>query len=483
MTLADNILWLRPQAIQVARQDRQRRKVETKGLVESIQQRGVLNPLIVEAVEDNGADAVWYKLVAGERRLAAAQEAGLQLVPCRLFSDLDSIEAQIIELEENIKREDLEWQDLVRGISTIHQLFTFRNGGQTHQATADGIGVSRTLVTKYLRVSQSLGEERVAACGTVMEAINLLARRDERALAQQQQEVLDGLDSALGHGSEQEEITTLTHYVGLPEGITAYDPSMGSSIAPQQGYLLPMTRPKVIQPVSESLLHESFLQWAPRYQGQKFNLLHCDFPYGIEVFNGPQMRTGATQGRAAYDDSRDVYVQLIECLCEHLDRFTSLSAHLMFWFSEKHRDLTLGMFRELAPSWIFQPFPLIWVKTDNSGISSDSGHSPRHVYETCLLAARGRRPLVRVVGDAYGAPSDRKWHVSAKPVPVLKHFMTMLVDEHTQMLDPTAGSGGALHAAEQLGAQRVLGLEVDETQCGVARQALRQFRSLRSGGL
>jgi predicted RNA methylase len=95
------------------------------------------------------------------------------------------------------------------------------------------------------------------------------------------------------------------------------------------------------------------------------------------------------------------------------------------------------------------------------------------------MATRGKRQIVRIVGDAYSAPRDARLHVSAKPIPVLKHFMTMLVDENTTLFDPTCGSGNALVAAEDLGASSVLGLEIDETQCGIARQALRASRSMR----
>jgi predicted RNA methylase len=51
--------------------------------------------------------------------------------------------------------------------------------------------------------------------------------------------------------------------------------------------------------------------------------------------------------------------------------------------------------------------------------------------------------------------------MSEKPVPMLKHFMEMTVDEYSRVLDPTAGSANALKAATALGAPTVLGLERD----------------------
>jgi DNA modification methylase len=122
---------------------------------------------------------------------------------------------------------------------------------------------------------------------------------------------------------------------------------------------------------------------------------------------------------------------------------------------------------------------LVWLKSDNAGVAASAMYGPRHVYETALMASRGKRPIVRVKADGYAAPRDPKLHQSTKPVPVLRHFFEMLVDEHSTVLDPTAGSGSALIAAESLGAPTVLGLEIDEVQCGLARLALRQFRSLK----
>ena len=49
--------------------------------------------------------------------------------------------------------------------------------------------------------------------------------------------------------------------------------------------------------------------------------------------------------------------------------------------------------------------------------------------------------------------------MNEKPVAMLQHFLSMLVDEYSFVLDPTCGSGNALKAAERLGASQVLGIE------------------------
>lgn len=96
------------------------------------------------------------------------------------------------------------------------------------------------------------------------------------------------------------------------------------------------------------------------------------------------------------------------------------------------------------------------------------------------MATRGSRQIAKVKSDSYSAPSDRRLHPSTKPEPMLRHFMEMLVDDTTLMLDPTCGSGASLRAAESLGAKQVLGLEIDPQYIEPARLALKQARQKRA---
>jgi ParB family chromosome partitioning protein len=63
--------------------------LELSGLIQSIQQHGVLQPIVARKVGDR------FQLVAGERRLWAAQEAGLAEVPARV---IEADDQQVFEL-------------------------------------------------------------------------------------------------------------------------------------------------------------------------------------------------------------------------------------------------------------------------------------------------------------------------------------------------------------------------------------------------
>jgi ParB/RepB/Spo0J family partition protein len=429
----------------IERDTRQRREINTKGLVDSIRQLGVINPIIVTK------DLV---LVAGERRLAASREAALPDIPVRFVSDLTPIELQIIELEENVKRADLEWKDLVKSTGRIHDLYCAMDSGWTHAETAEKLSLTQGTITLYYRVYKELEDPKVDAAGTVREAYNLLTRRDQRKAGEEMQELLDVMNE-VNPSSDTPELF-----------ISGAVPKVGAEAVP--------TAPTVPTPAS-TIVNKSFLDWVPTYTGKKFNVIHCDFPYGVDLFAGPQ-------GRGSHDtyaDTQDVYFTLLESFCTHLDKFMSISSHLMFWYSAKHHDKTMEIFRRLAPSLVFQPFPLIWIKSDNAGIASNVREGPRHIYETCLMASRGHRQIVKVVSDAYSAPTDKRFHVSTKPEPMLRHFMSMLVDDNSWVLDPTCGGASSIRAAEDLGAAHCLGMDIDPKCVEVAQMALKNSRSLR----
>jgi len=445
-------------AIIVDRPRRQRREVSTKGLLESIRARGIMNPLVIMP---SG------RLVAGERRLSCAIELGLAEVPTRLVTDLSPIEAQLIELEENTKRLDLPWQDIVRAMVAIHGLYLSQDQDWTMAETAAECGVSQGLVSMYLKVGASLDEDRILACSTVREAYNLLGRRDQRAAGEALNELLETCNEI-----QVPKAPTLAYSEADLAGDEAF---AEADILPRLPLVdLAPARPRY-HPEDETIINESFLFWAPKYQGRKFNLIHCDFPYGINVFQGPQ--GGGTE--RAYEDDPEIYKRLLDCFLTHFDRFASQSCHAMFWFSEAHRDFTMAQFRERLPSVVWVRHPLIWFKSCNTGIASDARRTPRHVYETALLGYRGSRNLVKTAADCYAGPVNKQLHPSTKPEPMLKHFFSMLVDEHSEVFDPTCGSAAALRAGESLGAKRVFGMDTDTNVVGLARTELRKSRILR----
>jgi ParB family chromosome partitioning protein len=110
-------------------------------LAESIRQHGILQPLIV--TKDTPDQ---YILIAGERRLRAAQIAGLTSVPVilREVNDRDRLELALIE---NVQREDLMPLETAEAYRQLAEDFSM-----THEEIATQVGKSRTSITNTLRL-------------------------------------------------------------------------------------------------------------------------------------------------------------------------------------------------------------------------------------------------------------------------------------------------------------------------------------------
>ena len=111
-------------------------------LAASIREVGILQPLVVRST-DGG-----FELIAGERRLRAAKEAGLERVPVliRQAGDNESMELALVE---NLQREDLNPLETAAAYQTLMEGF-----GLTKEQLAHRLGKSRAAVTNTLRLAQ-----------------------------------------------------------------------------------------------------------------------------------------------------------------------------------------------------------------------------------------------------------------------------------------------------------------------------------------
>jgi len=110
-------------------------------LASSIRAQGVIQPIVVRAIEEGR-----YEIVAGERRWRAAQLAGLQDIPV-IIKELSDQATMAMALIENIQREDLNPIEEAVALQRLIKEF-----GLTQQKAADAVGRSRTSVTNMLRL-------------------------------------------------------------------------------------------------------------------------------------------------------------------------------------------------------------------------------------------------------------------------------------------------------------------------------------------
>ena len=109
-------------------------------LADSIRQHGILQPLSVRR------QGIGYELISGERRLRAAQLAGVTDVPCIIMS-MDARESGFAALIENLQRQDLDFIEEALGIRRLLQEHTM-----SQEQVARLLGKSQSAVANKLRL-------------------------------------------------------------------------------------------------------------------------------------------------------------------------------------------------------------------------------------------------------------------------------------------------------------------------------------------
>lgn len=424
---------------------RQRQELpEIPELAASIERLGQLNPVILD--REN-------KLIAGRRRLEACRQLGYTTILARYHDSLSQSDRQLVELDENIRRVDITWQEKAAAILGIFEL---RGGEETLEVFSGYIGLSETEVQRCLSVGKALrqGEPAILAAVSLRQAAELLSRRRKLAF-----------DTALSRFEEED-----FHEQQEGNG-TAGSGDGPNPVAVDRAFGLGQTGGTTAgqQPVSDSLrpaerspysiIAGDFIQFARGYVGPKFNFIHCDFPYGIGFDSSDAARTEGHESN--YKDSEETFWALTEALLQNQDRLVLPSAHMLFWFSMRYYDAIRA--RLESANWTVCYLPLVWHKSDGAGIAADFKRRPKHVYETALWCSRGDRLLLQLRNDVFAHPIVRntEGHLSAKPQAMLEYFLSMGVGELSDFLDPTCGSGTSIRAAAALGARRALGIELN----------------------
>ncbi len=112
-------------------------------LVNSIKERGVIQPIIVRKSSTNNSK---YEIIAGERRWLAAQKAGLHEIPV-VVTDADDLKSLEFAIVENVQRHDLNPLEEAQGYKRLIDEFAY-----DQDKVSKFIGKSRSYISNSLRL-------------------------------------------------------------------------------------------------------------------------------------------------------------------------------------------------------------------------------------------------------------------------------------------------------------------------------------------
>jgi ParB-like chromosome segregation protein Spo0J len=432
-------------SIQIA-DNRQRREFADEGqLAESIEKHSLLHPPVVRQV-GNG-----FQLVAGERRLRAIKQLWMTggtlrfegevfpdgMLPVVFLGDLGPLEAEEAELEENIRRKDLTWQERAAATSRLKALrrslaeasggpppslasiaeetFVAKRSGIESGPTSYGIEATR----RELVVAQHLSNPEVAKARTLDDAYKLLKRQEA---VRQNAELAEQIGATYGAHSHQ-------------------------------------------------LFNEDCLAWLGAAAPEQFDCVITDPPYGIAADEFADAGGSATPAHR-YEDSYENLVQLMRSLPRLLFFITKPAAHLyLFCDIDRFRDLRVWF---SDAGWTVHRTPLIWHKPNGNRVPWPS-NGPQRKWEMILYAIKGNRPTLQLAPDLVSFPSDENLGLSAqKPVALYTELLKRSVGAGSSVLDPFCGTGPIFPAAHGLKLFGT-GIELDPATYSIAVKRLKDL--------
>jgi ParB family chromosome partitioning protein len=424
--------------------DRQRKEFNEQAILDlanSIADIGLISPVVLR-VDDEGD----LRLVAGERRLRAIEVlSGLGTpfthggkavpegsIPCILHAELDPIDAFEIELEENIRREDLSWQD--RAIATsqlveLRRLKAEKRGEQspTTRQIAPEIypdftpAAAHNTVHDELVVARHLSDPDVAKAPSAREAIKVIRRKEEVAR-----------NIALGES------------VGKTFGRGSHSLIQGNCI-------------KVMNELPDS----------------QFDVILTDPPYGIDAQDFNDSGGKADASGHTYDDSYSNWVNLMVPLSTLSYRISKPTAHL-YLFCDIDRFVELRTIFSQA-GWRCFRTPFIWHNPSGQRAPWPQ-HGPHRKYQLCLYAVKGDRPTLKLSPDlvTYASDTNLGW-AAQKPVALYADLLTRSCRPGDSVIDPFCGSGTIFPASHGLRI-KATGIELDSGAYGLAARRLGELK-------
>lgn len=416
-------------------QDRVRKDLgDIDELCDSIREVGLIQPIVL--TRD-------HRLVAGERRFRALQRLGVDvLIHAKTFiynDEQDQLRLQAMEIEENVRRKQLTWQEEVLAkkklLETLQAIHGVARPGYPSRSdvlgiTSPGFGINK--------LSSLLGESNAQTSKDIelaklIESVPMLAKAETKEAARRQAQL-----------------------------------AVTVAVALQQQKASP---PKTDQ--KWTLYEGDFVNNVNNIEADSLDLVIVDPPYGADTSGmGPNSKVLLAK---PFQDSLIPTNVLLSHLAEQSYRVLKQNTFAVFFFDfVLYGDLLVQL---IGFGFDVDIVPLIWVK--NTVINTSPYTRYGRSYEPILLARKGEPKLFRPAQrDTFEVQNvitrginEQKLYQAQKPVELLEKLILDLCVPGGTVVDFCAGSGSTAVAAVKTGRKAIL-FEKDPVACQIIRARL-----------
>ncbi len=416
--------------------ERRRQKYENMDeLKESMSSpTGLIEPIAImrkapKEVKHEDMEKPNFLLLAGGRRLKAAQELGWNSIACHIYPFMeDERDRRIIELMENIQRDPLTFAEEAILTAEIHDLYISikgkavssrdPKGGHTKEATAE------LLKQSVSKVKQSL--ELAEAFKTQPELADMKNKVDALAAIIKQKEAI-----------------------------------VVSELARRARLKVSQTDKYRAQLFDNYLIGDT-VEVMNKLPAESFSIAEIDPPYGIELRKVVELTESQKKllwaGGMTKDEEAAFYIHICNML-KATYRILKPNAWCLLWFAI---DPWIEPFYHAAmdAGFIGNRVPALWVK--NTGNTRTPNIHLKNWFECFMYFRKGNAMLARPGASnvfAYGQLSNKN-HPNEKPVEMYEDILRTFTQPGTNLISPYAGSGNVMLAAANCGMDAV-GIDLD----------------------
>lgn len=436
-----------PKQIQVNIQPRKNFSPKAaRELEDSIERVGQIQPGVCKYDGSNS-----LQLVAGERRLRACKALGL---PFKYYLKEDIRDAEMlleIQLEENLRREDLTWQEEAQAKADLHELRqrqhgetrTGRRGGWGLKKTADELGESVGAITEDIELSKfAEAFPEVADAKTKAEAKKIIKRIKadftraetlEKATAEAQSKI--GGTFTPGHSGQEDLSDSERSREGMESSTVVGSPSLSAF----EAQLLEFDKRCILGTLEDCL---------PDFEDESIDIVLFDPPWGVNY--DKVMRCDG--GKQKYCDDAEKFREDFPQWLRLIYRKMAANSHLYLFFGITWHQFVYDTLEDIGFST--NRMPLIWHKR-GSHVTRNPTIWPGRSYEPIAYARKGSKDIQRpgapdVISTSRPTPKLKENHPSAKHPDVYIELLERSGYPGNKVLDPMGGSGMAAVAAEHL---------------------------------
>lgn len=364
-------------------------KQKFEELCDSMKQYHQLQPVVLDSNNE---------LVAGFRRVSAAQYLGWTTIFAVYRDNIDEITRRELELEENLKRLDMTWDETENARADLHKLKVARDPSWGQAQTAQVLGKAQSKVSEALLLQEMMKLfPEVKAAKTRKQALSIAKQKARVTL--RKQEIVDN--------------------------------------------------PAVYASIRERVICADSVDYIKTIPDESINHIITDPPFGIDY---DQRKLGTELSGTSYKDDEEKYRRILT-MAPDLYRVLKPNAFLVWFLGPTWYQEVKLLFRSVG--FVVDEIPIIWDRSDGKCYTNRPDKYMGRGYDMALHCHKGDPQMInrsaKNVRRHPPVPNSEKEYIVERPIELYAGLIKDMTLPGELVADFFGGSGACSAACAELG--------------------------------